>query len=133
MHGDFEEEPLVSSTRKNNKSHQITSMTLFWCLCCDLGHVFDKKYMNLGCRCGIFIVYFERISHSFRCFRHKDQIGIHMFKINNGNTRAMCEICSKLRVKTPDWRQWHRSGVSIGSFEQVSGIILAFLLLTLNK
>ena len=24
------------------------------------------------------------------------------FKINNGNTRAMCEICSKLTIKTSE-------------------------------
>ena len=28
--------------------------------------------------------------------------GIYLFKFNNGNTRAMCEICSKLTIKTPE-------------------------------
>ena len=32
--------------------------------------------------------------------------GIYLFKINNGNTRAMCEICSKLTINTPERRQW---------------------------
>ena len=27
--------------------------------------------------------------------------GIYFFKINNGNTSAMCEICSKLSIKKP--------------------------------
>ena len=29
---------------------------------------------------------------------------IYLFKFNNGNTRTMCKICSKLIIKTPEWR-----------------------------
>ena len=36
--------------------------------------------------------------------------GIYLFKLNNGNTRAISEICSKLTVKT-------QSHVSIVDFE----------------
>ena len=28
-----------------------------------------------------------------------------MFKVNNRNTRAMCEICSKLTIRAPERRQ----------------------------
>ena len=28
--------------------------------------------------------------------------GIYLFKVNNRNTRARCEICSKLTIKTPE-------------------------------
>ena len=28
--------------------------------------------------------------------------GIYFFKVNNGNTRTMCKICSKLTIKTPE-------------------------------
>ena len=38
--------------------------------------------------------------------------GIYLFKFNNGNTRTMWEICSKLTIKTPRWR--HFPAVSIG-------------------
>ena len=31
--------------------------------------------------------------------------GICLFKVNNGNTRLICEICSKLTIKTPERRQ----------------------------
>ena len=31
--------------------------------------------------------------------------GIYLFKVNNVNTRTMCEICSKLAIKTPEQRQ----------------------------
>ena len=30
---------------------------------------------------------------------------INLFKMNNGNTRQMCEICSKLTIKTLERRQ----------------------------
>ena len=30
--------------------------------------------------------------------------GIYLFKGSNGNTKAMCEICSKLTIKTPERR-----------------------------
>ena len=30
---------------------------------------------------------------------------IYLFKVNNGNTSTMCEICSKLTIKTPERRQ----------------------------
>ena len=42
----------------------------------------------------------------------------------------MCEICSKLTVKTPERR---RSGVFIVNFDHISYIFLVFLLLTLNN
>ena len=44
-----------------------------------------------------------------------------------------CEICSKLTIKTPERRQWRRSGVFIVNFEHISHLFLVFLFLTLNK
>ena len=31
--------------------------------------------------------------------------GIYLFKVKNGNTRTMCDICSKLIIKTPERSQ----------------------------
>ena len=31
--------------------------------------------------------------------------GIYLVKVNNGNTKTMREICSKLKIKTPERRQ----------------------------
>ena len=31
--------------------------------------------------------------------------GIHLFKVNNGNTSIMCDICSKLTIRTPERRR----------------------------
>ena len=43
-----------------------------------------------------------------------------MFKVNNRNDRTRCEICSKLTIKTPERRHWHRSGVFFVIFEHTS-------------
>ena len=56
-------------------------------------------------------------------------VGIYLFKVNNRNIRR-CEICSKLTRKTPERRQWRRSGVFIVNFEHISLFVLIFLLLT---
>ena len=60
-------------------------------------------------------------------------VGNHMFKVNNRNSRTKCEICSKLTIKTPELRNWHRSGVFIVNFEHISHIVLVSLLLTLSR
>ena len=56
-----------------------------------------------------------------------------MFEVNNVNTRTICEICSKLKIKTTEGRQWDRSGVFIAKFEQISNIVLVFPFLSFNK
>ena len=48
---------------------------------------------------------------------------IYLFKVKHGNARTVCEICSKLTIKT-------RSGVLIVKFELISHIVLVFPLLT---
>ena len=58
--------------------------------------------------------------------------GIYLLKVNNKNTRARCEICSTLATKTPERRQWRRSGVFIVNLEHISHLVLVFLLLIFN-
>ena len=41
------------------------------------------------------------------------------FNVSNRSTKNRCEICSKLTTKTPEWRQWRRSGVFIVTFEHI--------------
>ena len=57
---------------------------------------------------------------------------MYLLKVNNRNTRTRCKTCSKLAIKTPELRQWHRSGVFIGNFEHILYLVLVFLLLILN-
>ena len=60
-------------------------------------------------------------------------VSIYMFKVNDRNTRARCEIRSKLTIKTPERRQWRRSGIFAVNFERISHLTPAFLLLILSK
>ena len=56
-------------------------------------------------------------------------VNIYLFKVNNRNTRKRCEICPNLAIKTPEQRQWRRSGVFIVNFEHIFHLFLVFLLL----
>ena len=59
--------------------------------------------------------------------------GKYLFKVNNRNTRARCEICSKFTIKIPQRRHWRRFSVFFVNFEQISHLFLVFLLLTLSR
>ena len=48
------------------------------------------------------------------------------------HTKKMCEMFSKLTIKTPERRQ-QRSSVFIFNFKHISYIFLLYLLMTLNK
>ena len=48
-----------------------------------------------------------------------------MLKVENRNTRARCEICSKLTIKIPERRRCH-SGISVVNFEHISHLVLVF-------
>ena len=41
------------------------------------------------------------------------------FTIISGNTRTICEICSRSTIKTPERRHKHYSGIFLSKFEQV--------------
>ena len=58
---------------------------------------------------------------------------IYLFTYNNGNTRTMCSIYSKLTITTPEWRHGGHFDDFIVSFALISQIALLFLLLTLKK
>ena len=55
-------------------------------------------------------------------------VGIYLFKVNNGDIRTICAVCSKITIKTPEWCQW---GVFTVNFEQISQIA-AMLIITLD-
>ena len=59
----------------------------------------------------------------------KFSVGICLFKVNNRNTKVRCEICSKVKIKTSERRQWRRSGVFILNSEDISHFVLVLLLL----
>ena len=59
--------------------------------------------------------------------------GIYLLKVNNGNTRKRCEMCSELTMKIPERRQWRHSGIFIFNFEHILHLSLVFPLLTLSR
>ena len=62
----------------------------------------------------------------------KVQSNIQLCKVNNGDTRIMYQICSKLTLKKLGWRYWPLSAVfTVISFEHITYIVLAFPLLAL--
>ena len=77
-----------------------------------------------------FIVNSKHVIPSWFLKFSPDPVGNYMFKVNNRNTRTSCGVCSKLTIKTPERRHWHRSGIFIVNFEHISHLVLVFLLLT---
>ena len=63
-------------------------------------------------------------------FREDEDADNYMFNFNNRNTRTRCEKCSELTIKTPERRQYRRSGFFIVNFKHISHLALVFLLLT---
>ena len=58
------------------------------------------------------------------------QLRVQSFKVSNRNTRARCEVCSKLTVKTSERLHWRRSSVFIVSLEYIYHV---FQFLSLNR
>ena len=66
----------------------------------------------------------NQLIYCFNFLTRDNQASIYLFNVNNGNISTMCEICSKLTIKTSERCQWRRSSVFNVSFEQVSHIFL---------
>ena len=65
----------------------------------------------------------------FSLIVYSDPAGNYLLKVNNRNTRTRCEICSKLAIKTPEPRQWHRSVVFTVNFDNILYLFIVSLLL----
>ena len=81
------------------------------------------------------VVSFEHILHtSVVSIVGFEEVNIHLFKVNNGDTRIMYQICSKLTIKKPVSRYWYRSGVFIVvNFEHIPSVVPPVPLLTFKK
>ena len=104
-----------------------------------LDFAFSVKYKNLTC--GMRFI-FTKILNALvilviwnlnGALFYDNPAGNNLFKVNNGNTRTRCEICSKLKIKTPERRHWGRSGVFIVNFEYISHLVIVFRTLTLSR
>ena len=65
--------------------------------------------------------FFEILIRVSKKFLSHSSVGIYLLKFNNRNTRARCETCSKLAIKTPEQCRWRHitpcSSVSTVNFE----------------
>ena len=72
--------------------------------------MWNKKHSSLFHKCSLLDIkqtiknvayttfkYLEWARLSINCEKRHNPIGIYLLKVNNRNTRARCEICSKLR------------------------------------
>ena len=93
-----------------------------------------KKISCCGTKSSLILFRFSKTTYKksylnpwyFQLFGNDYKTGRTFFKVNNENTKRMCEICSKLTVKTTEPRQWPLSDVVIVNFEQISHTVLAF-------
>ena len=99
--------------KKRNLSQLLNYFELWW---------FQREWKLINSR--------NMRSKIWRWTPNNYPVNIYLFKVNNINSRKGCEVCSKLAIKTPERRQWRRSGIFI--FEQISHLLL-FLLLTLSR
>ena len=53
----------------------------------------------------------------YKIFTFIESRSRNLFKVNIGNTIAFCEFISKLTIKTPKRRHWHRSRVFFHDFQ----------------
>ena len=64
---------------------------------------------------------------------------IYLLKVNNRNTKAMCEICSAFTIKLPEWRAFWAyitpcSNISHVKFEHVIvGWVINYMLASIRK
>ena len=52
-------------------------------------------------------------------------LNIYLFKIKSRNNRKICDICSRLTIKTPTRRHWYRSFVFIVEDEHFSKLVFS--------
>ena len=54
-------------------------------------------------------------------------VGIYFLKVKNRNTTTICEIFSKLTIKTPERRHWRRSVIFIVNIEHFTNCSSVFI------
>ena len=77
--------PLFWFFLNNSKSTSLFYYTLIWNTNTKFGVKCSNQSPDSGQKPGSFL-----------------SVGINLFKINDGSTTVMCEICSKLTIKTPE-------------------------------
>ena len=62
--------------------------------------------------------------YKFSAYHHDFLGNVYLFKANNGNSRKMYEICSKLTIKAPGRRHCRHSVPFIVNFKHISHLFL---------
>ena len=123
-----------------------TSMMKFFC-----SNTSNCDYFHIGFIIDIWNVhkyswsYSEKLQHKvqniifslFLCTaeygNNHIQGGIYLFKVNNENTRKICQICLKLTIKRLERHQGRRYSALNTNIEQISHIFLAYAVLNSNR
>ena len=108
--------------------------SLSWKVCAELQILpFAKEWDENLMECELpvrqirYIIILPLLQLSLAASRRLFPVGIYLLKVNNRNTRGRCEICSKLRIKTPERCHWRSSVVFIVNFEHISHLVLVTL------
>ena len=84
--------------------------------------VLTNLFPDLGIKAWVQVIFTPR----YNAFENLCSANIFLIKIRKRNTKKSCEICSELTIKTPERRQWRRSGVFIINFEHISQLLYCF-------
>ena len=129
----------VSKSNNSHKKYQILIMLCLSDTCFNSGtiqwsplkhlHVGENLLNGQACDFSRFF----RDSSVWKLPERSYPPSIHLFKVNNGDTRIMYQIRSKLTLRELGSRYWPPSGVFIVvNFEHIPHIVLAFPLLALK-
>ena len=132
-------EKCAQSVQFNDKDTGMTVTFKYHCSLSDVSNFHKLFQWNIFQSFSIFQMILKkccRMLHNAQRFIDLEwfyPISIYLCKLHNENTRPMCEISSKLVIKTPERRHWNGSGAFIGNCEHILHIFPVFPLLTLNK
>ena len=73
-------------------------------------NVLGKKNAFYSLCCGLLKENLEFGNWCYSRFLIFNLDNIYLFKASGRNTKKMCEICSELKIKTPERRHWRSSG-----------------------
>ena len=130
--------PILATVFDNSRNHSWESFTLLY--------IETKENLNILL---IYFIMYVPVGQLFRCWIlywivdtelntllywiPAIPTGSYLSKVNSGNTRIICKICSKLTMWIPDWHQWHRDGAFSVNFDKILNTALVFPWLSLNK
>ena len=85
-----------------------------------------EHWLGFSCLIKIFLKFFKTfvLQNTSDQLLFKYPVKHYLFKVNNRNTKMMCEVNSKVTKKTSEQRRWVCSGVLIVNFEQNSLVLL---------